>query len=156
AASAFRLPASVVSAWRLLGEIDPDLLIGVGGYASGPAVVAGWSRGIPTVLLEQNAHPGLTHRLLPRFADKICVAFPASAPDFPGDRTIETGNPVRPPATKPRGEARGFSILLFGGSAGAHHLNEVGVEAMAVVRSSGMSELSILHQTGEADLGTVK
>src|ERR1041385_7758346 len=63
AASAFRLPASVVSAWRLLGEIDPDLVIGVGGYASGPAVVAGWSRGIPTVLLEQNAHPGLPHRL---------------------------------------------------------------------------------------------
>jgi len=153
AASALRLPASVVSAWRLLGEIDPDLVIGVGGYASGPAVVAGWSRGIPTVLLEQNAHPGLTNRLLARFADKICVAFPESIAYFPADKTIETGNPVRPPATKPRSEARGFSLLLFGGSAGAHHLNDIGVDAVARL---GASELSILHQTGEADLEAVK
>jgi UDP-N-acetylglucosamine--N-acetylmuramyl-(pentapeptide) pyrophosphoryl-undecaprenol N-acetylglucosamine transferase len=153
AGSALRLPASVVSAWRLLGELEPDLLIGVGGYASGPAVVAGWARGIPTVLLEQNAHPGLTNRLLARFADRICVAFPESGAYFPPQKTIQTGNPVRPPDPKPRDEHAGFSILLFGGSAGAHHLNEVGVEAIARLGGAG---LRILHQTGEADLEAVR
>src|SRR5207249_10875615 len=64
ASSALRLPASLISAWRLLGEIRPDLLIGVGGYASGPVVGAGRSRRIPTVPLEPNAHPGPTNRAL--------------------------------------------------------------------------------------------
>ena len=153
AGSMMRLPASVFSAWRLLGELEPDLLIGVGGYASGPAVIAGWSRRIPTVLLEQNAHPGLTNRLLARFADRICVAFPESAAYFPQQKTIETGNPVRPPDPKPHGERSGFSILLFGGSAGAHRLNEIGVEAMARLDRAG---LSIVHQTGEAELEVVR
>ena len=153
AASAIRLPVSVASAWNLLGEIDPDLVIGVGGYASGPAVVAGWSRGIPTVLLEQNAHPGLTNRVLARFADRICVAFPESAAYFPKTKTVETGNPVRPPAARPRGESAVFSILVFGGSAGAHRLNEIGVEAIARL---GAGNLRVVHQTGEADLESVK
>ncbi|HSD09811.1 MAG TPA: undecaprenyldiphospho-muramoylpentapeptide beta-N-acetylglucosaminyltransferase, partial [Candidatus Binatia bacterium] len=151
--SALRLPASLLSAWRLLGEIRPDLLIGVGGYASGPVVVAGWSRRIPTVLLEQNAHPGLTNRVLAHFADRICVSFPESMEYFPRSRTVQTGNPVRPPAEPMTGHREGFSVLIFGGSAGAHRLNEIGVEAMARLERSG---LRVVHQTGDADLETVR
>lgn len=153
ATSALRLAASVASAWKILGDVAPDLLIGVGGYASAPAVVAGWSRGIPTVLLEQNAHPGLTNRILARFADRICVAFPESAEYFPRAKTVETGNPVRPPAERPRTEAGAFSILIFGGSAGAHRLNEIGVEAVARL---GGGSLKVVHQTGEAELESVR
>lgn len=153
--SALRLPASVASAWRLLGEIRPDLLVGVGGYASGPAVIAAWARRVPTVLLEQNAHPGLTNRLLARLADRVCVAFPESAAYFPANRTIETGNPVRAPSASPRGERSGFSVLIFGGSAGARRLNEVGVEAMARLARSA-ERLHVLHQTGAADLESVR
>jgi UDP-N-acetylglucosamine--N-acetylmuramyl-(pentapeptide) pyrophosphoryl-undecaprenol N-acetylglucosamine transferase len=153
ASAVLRLPASVVSAWRILGDVDPDLLIGVGGYASAPTVVAGWSRRIPTVLLEQNAHPGLTNRILARFADRVCVAFPESTAYFPRAKTLETGNPVRPPAALPRNEGGAFSILVFGGSAGAHRLNEVGVEAVA--RLGGVP-LKVVHQTGEADVQSVR
>lgn len=153
--AALRLPASLASAWRLLGKVRPDLLIGVGGYASGPAVVAAWARRVPTVLLEQNAHPGLTNRLLARLADRICVAFPESAAYFPADRTVETGNPVRAPSAIPRGERSGFSVLIFGGSAGAHRLNEVGVGAMARLARSD-ARLHVLHQTGAADLESVR
>lgn len=153
--SSIRLPLSVIGAWRRLGEIRPELVVGVGGYASAPAVLAAWMRRIPTVLLEQNAHPGLTNRLLGKLADRVCITFPESARHFPRARTVETGNPVRPPAG--RGEKRNgaFAILIFGGSAGAHRLNEVGVDAVAALRDKGPMP-RIVHQTGEADLDWVK
>lgn len=155
AGSVLRLPASLLAARRMLGEIRPDLLIGVGGYASAPAVVAGWSRRTPTVLLEQNAHPGVTNRVLARFADRICVSFAESAGYFPAERTILTGNPVRPPVGEARQRRAGFSVLIFGGSAGAHRLNEVGVEAMALAAREGAPP-HVVHQTGEADLEWVR
>jgi UDP-N-acetylglucosamine--N-acetylmuramyl-(pentapeptide) pyrophosphoryl-undecaprenol N-acetylglucosamine transferase len=155
AGSVLRLPASLFAARRMLGEIRPDLLIGVGGYASAPAVVAGWSRRTPTVLLEQNAHPGATNRVLARFADRICVSFPESAGYFPAERTILTGNPVRPPVGPAAERRAGFSVLIFGGSAGARRLNEVGVEAMALVTRAGAPP-RVVHQTGEADLEWVR
>jgi UDP-N-acetylglucosamine--N-acetylmuramyl-(pentapeptide) pyrophosphoryl-undecaprenol N-acetylglucosamine transferase len=155
AASVLRLPACWVAARRILEEIRPDLLVGVGGYASAPAVVAGWSRRTPTVLLEQNAHPGATNRVLARFADRICASFPESVRYFPAERTILTGNPVRPPVGQDTKRRGGFSVLIFGGSAGAHRLNEVGVEAMALVATAG-GPPRIVHQTGEADLESVR
>lgn len=153
-ASALRVPASVAAAWRLLGEVRPGLVVGVGGYASAPAVVAAWARRVPTVLLEQNAHPGFTNRVLARLANRICVAFPESAAYFPASRTVETGNPVRPLPTAAVERSRSFSVLIFGGSAGAHRLNEVGVDAVAKLAARGVPR--VLHQTGVADLDWVK
>ena len=155
AGSVLRLPACWFAARRILQEIRPGLLIGVGGYASAPAVVAGWSRRTPTVLLEQNAHPGATNRALARFADRICASFAESVRYFPAERTILTGNPVRLPVGLETKHRDGFSVLIFGGSAGAHRLNEVGVEAMALVAKAGGAP-SIVHQTGEADLEWVR
>jgi len=155
AASVLRLPACWVAARLILEEIRPDLLVGVGGYASAPAVVAGWSRRTPTVLLEQNAHPGATNRVLARFADRICASFPESVQYFPAERTILTGNPVRLPVGVETERRSGFSVLIFGGSAGAHRLNEVGVEAMALMARAG-GPPRIVHQTGEADLESVR
>src|SRR5262245_9857644 len=155
AGSVLRLPACWVAARRILEEIRPDLLIGVGGYASAPAVVAGWSRRTAAGLLEQNAHPGATNRVLARFADRICASFPESMRYFPAERTILTGNPVRPPIGRDTERRDGFSVLIFGGSAGAHRLNEVGVEAMALVTKAG-APARIVHQTGEADFEWVR
>jgi UDP-N-acetylglucosamine--N-acetylmuramyl-(pentapeptide) pyrophosphoryl-undecaprenol N-acetylglucosamine transferase len=107
------------------------------------------------VLLEQNAHPGATNRVLARFADRICASFPESVRYFPAERTILTGNPVRPPVRQDTERRGGFSVLIFGGSAGAHRLNEVGVEAMALVATAG-GPPRIVHQTGEADLESVR
>jgi UDP-N-acetylglucosamine--N-acetylmuramyl-(pentapeptide) pyrophosphoryl-undecaprenol N-acetylglucosamine transferase len=154
ASAAVRLPASVAAAWRMLGEIRPGLLVGVGGYASAPAVAAAWMRRVPTVLLEQNAHPGLTNRVLGRLADRICVAFPESTAYFPAERTIETGNPVRPPSAVAPERREGFSLLIFGGSAGARRLNEVGMEAVATLARGG-SSLHVVHQTGTAERDAV-
>ena len=154
AASVLQVPASVASAWRILGDVDPDLVIGVGGYASAPAALAAWVRRIPTVLLEQNAMPGLTNRLLGRLADRVCVSFAESAAHFPPARTVETGNPVRlATAAAPRTN-REFSVLVFGGSAGARRLNEVGVEAFALLAKSGTAP-RVVHQTGQAEHGAV-
>jgi UDP-N-acetylglucosamine--N-acetylmuramyl-(pentapeptide) pyrophosphoryl-undecaprenol N-acetylglucosamine transferase len=156
AGSAARLGVSIVSAWRMVREIRPELVVGVGGYASGPAVVAAWLRRIPTVLLEQNAHPGFTNRWLGRLTSRICVSFPESAEYFPSNRTVETGNPVRMRSeAAPRPQEAGFSLLIFGGSAGAHRLNEIGVEAMALLRES-RDVPRIVHQTGETDLEWVR
>jgi UDP-N-acetylglucosamine--N-acetylmuramyl-(pentapeptide) pyrophosphoryl-undecaprenol N-acetylglucosamine transferase len=107
------------------------------------------------VLLEQNAHPGATNRVLARFADRICASFPESVRYFPAERTILTGNPVRPPIGQKTERRGGFSVLIFGGSAGAHRLNEVGVEAVALMANAGAAP-HIVHQTGEADLEWVR
>src|SRR5262249_45361905 len=143
AASVLRLPASLLAARRIVREVRPDLLIGVGGYASAPAGVAGWSGGTPTGLLGRTARagaakrgrarPGATNRVLARLADRICVAFPESARYFPAERTTLTGNPVRPPVSQAKERGEGFCVLIFGGSAGAHRLNEVGVAALALM-----------------------
>jgi UDP-N-acetylglucosamine--N-acetylmuramyl-(pentapeptide) pyrophosphoryl-undecaprenol N-acetylglucosamine transferase len=152
-AAAFQVPVSVATAWRILGEVRPDLVLGVGGYASAPAALAAWARRIPTVLIEQNAMPGMTNRLLGRIADRVCVNFPETARYFPRDRTVETGNPVRmaEPAPRTSGE---FSVLVFGGSAGARRLNEVGVEAFARLAAEGKVP-RIVHQTGHAEADAV-
>ena len=152
-ASALQVPASVATAWRILGEVEPALVIGVGGYASAPAALAAWTRRIPTVLLEQNAVPGMTNRLLGRIADRVCVNFAESARYFPAGRTVETGNPVRLAVPAPR-TSEEFSVLVFGGSAGARRLNQVGVEAFAKLAAGGRA-VRIVHQTGHTEAESV-
>jgi UDP-N-acetylglucosamine--N-acetylmuramyl-(pentapeptide) pyrophosphoryl-undecaprenol N-acetylglucosamine transferase len=151
--AAWRVPASIVAALRLLRRHRPDLVIGVGGYSSFPASAAALALRTPLVLLEQNSSPGAATRLLAPFARRICVSFAETAQRLRG-RTILTGNPVRglgraaSLATEPaasRGEMP--RVLIFGGSAGAHRLNVVVPEAMAKLGGA----VSIVHQTGARD-----
>src|SRR6185295_16152302 len=121
------LPASAWDAWRILSRRKPHLVIGVGGYSSGPVVLLAALRRIPTLLLEQNAVPGLTNRLLARAVSAAAVTFDSTAGYF-GRRAIVAGNPVRPEflsqsnslAARAPGPPR---ILIFGGSQGAHAIN---------------------------------
>ena len=88
--------AAAVTALRTIVRFRPDLVVGVGGYASVPMVTAAWIARVPALLLEQNVIPGATNRLLARLARRICVSFPETATSFAGRRVVCTGNPVRP------------------------------------------------------------
>jgi UDP-N-acetylglucosamine--N-acetylmuramyl-(pentapeptide) pyrophosphoryl-undecaprenol N-acetylglucosamine transferase len=150
------LPVSVLDAWRVLRTRAPHLVIGVGGYSSGPVVLLASWRGVPTMLLEQNAVPGWTNRLLARTVRAAAVSFEQTLPYFQG-RGFVSGNPVRaeflgvsqrPPASvSPR-------LLVFGGSQGARVINEAMVEAAPYLARAG-EQASIVHQTGQRDFEKV-
>jgi UDP-N-acetylglucosamine--N-acetylmuramyl-(pentapeptide) pyrophosphoryl-undecaprenol N-acetylglucosamine transferase len=153
------LPLSGLDAWRILSRRSPDVVIGVGGYSSGPVVAAAAARRIPTLLLEQNAIPGFTNRMLARFVSAAAVTFESTVTYF-GRRGIVTGNPVRPefladdlaPAPGTAGPPR---ILIFGGSQGAHAINVAMVEA-APRLAAFPGRMAITHQTGERDVELVR
>jgi UDP-N-acetylglucosamine--N-acetylmuramyl-(pentapeptide) pyrophosphoryl-undecaprenol N-acetylglucosamine transferase len=145
-----RLPAAVVRAARIVAEFRADVVLGVGGYASFPVVVAAWLRGVPAVLTEQNARPGWTNRLLAHLAKRVCTTFPESAAYFPRGKSVQTGNPVRPLSAASAAERKGFTLLVFGGSQGAHRINQALHEAAGVL-AAAIPDLRILHQTGARD-----
>jgi UDP-N-acetylglucosamine--N-acetylmuramyl-(pentapeptide) pyrophosphoryl-undecaprenol N-acetylglucosamine transferase len=150
------LGSGTVRARALVQRFHPDVIVGLGGYASAPAVVAGRLLHVPIVLLEQNAKPGLTTRLLARLADRVCVSFPDTARGFPAGRAVVTGNPVRAFAAPPEAAAprTGFTIAIVGGSAGAHRLNEAGPALRAHL--ADLPDLTIIHQTGLAEETAVR
>ncbi|MPY88293.1 MAG: undecaprenyldiphospho-muramoylpentapeptide beta-N-acetylglucosaminyltransferase [Luteitalea sp.] len=151
------LPLSVLDAWRVLRTRAPDLVIGVGGYSSGPVVLLAAWRGVPTLLLEQNAVPGLTNRLLARTVRAAAVSFEQTLPYFRG-RGFVSGNPVRPEFLRVRerpGPSPTRRVLVFGGSQGAHAINQAMVEA-APYLARAPEPTSIVHQTGERDFETVR
>jgi UDP-N-acetylglucosamine--N-acetylmuramyl-(pentapeptide) pyrophosphoryl-undecaprenol N-acetylglucosamine transferase len=151
------LPLSAIDAWRVLSRRRPDVVIGVGGYSSGPVVLLASLRGVPSMLLEQNATPGITNRLLARVVRAAAVSFEPTLSYFRG-RGFVSGNPVRSEffAIGPRpGGSSTSNVLVFGGSQGAHAINQAMVEAAPYL--ARLSEpLSIVHQTGERDFETVK
>ncbi len=157
------LPIAAIDAWLAVSKQRPDVVVGVGGFASGPVLAIAALRGYPTMLLEQNALPGITNRLLARLVRAAAVNFEEALTYFPRTGFV-AGNPVRPeffPAqneeandqsNEPRDAAR---ILIFGGSQGAHAINVAMVEAAAGLAASG-TRLAITHQTGERDLDLVR
>ncbi|HJQ82804.1 MAG TPA: glycosyltransferase, partial [Candidatus Binatia bacterium] len=138
----------------LLGDVRPSLVVGVGGYASVAVVLAAALRRIPTVLLEQNVIPGAANRALSHFARRVCVGFAESAPYF-GARAVHTGNPIRAGLLRPRPSRALPGVLVFGGSAGAHRLNQATVEALTLLGPAARA-LEVTHQTGDADLAAVE
>jgi UDP-N-acetylglucosamine--N-acetylmuramyl-(pentapeptide) pyrophosphoryl-undecaprenol N-acetylglucosamine transferase len=124
----------------------------MGGYSSGPVGLAAWSLKIPLTLHEQNALPGFTNRWLARLADRVFVSFPASLNQFPRRLAVWTGNPIREEFFQTR-EARPenpFTVLITGGSQGAHHLNMEALNALEELADL-KDRLHFLHLTGEAD-----
>jgi UDP-N-acetylglucosamine--N-acetylmuramyl-(pentapeptide) pyrophosphoryl-undecaprenol N-acetylglucosamine transferase len=141
-------------AWKAVRRFHPQVVVGLGSYSSVPVILAARALRIPVVLLEQNAHPGLANRLLARFASCVCTAFAESSAFFPAGKTVHTGNPVR--VLTPRQEVlkqptEKFTLLVLGGSQGARSLNRAMVEAAGLLKSEGC-EVSLIHQTGAADL----
>jgi UDP-N-acetylglucosamine--N-acetylmuramyl-(pentapeptide) pyrophosphoryl-undecaprenol N-acetylglucosamine transferase len=149
------LPKSFLAARSLIREFRPDVVIGAGGYVTGPVVLTAALMKLPTLVMEANALPGWTNRVLARFVDKAAVSFEASLPFFRG-KAVVTGNPVRREFFEiPKRLASGeFSILIFGGSQGAHAINEAMVSALKSLEKL-RDVLRITHQTGEADFARV-
>ena len=169
------LPMAVTEAFSILKEFKPQFVLGVGGYASGPALLAAFILRIRRGIHEQNVVPGLSNRILKWFSQKIFVSFEETKKYFPEGKTIVTGNPVRkefvtcasslPCQTAGRrqaGEGREgvkresnrFTLFIFGGSAGAHRINMAMMEALDLLQEI-KSFLKFIHQTGNADVDLV-
>jgi UDP-N-acetylglucosamine--N-acetylmuramyl-(pentapeptide) pyrophosphoryl-undecaprenol N-acetylglucosamine transferase len=157
------IPLGMIDAWRIVSRRRPTLVLGVGGYSSGPVVLTAALRGVPTMLLEQNAVPGLTNRLLARVVRAAAVTY-ESTRSFFGSKAFVSGNPVRAEfvsgvhaSSEGSGHAQsaGFGVLIFGGSQGAHAINVAMVEAASRLAALGVSS-RITHQTGERDVEMVR
>jgi UDP-N-acetylglucosamine--N-acetylmuramyl-(pentapeptide) pyrophosphoryl-undecaprenol N-acetylglucosamine transferase len=149
------IPAGLLRSLRIIRSFRPDFIIGLGGYASGPLLLAGKLRGLRCAIMEQNLRPGFTNRFLARFVDRIFTSYRESAAHFSNGQVLETGNPVRwrqLPEVK-RGDK--FVLLVFGGSAGAHRINLAVVDAMKRL-SDLAGRLQVIHQTGHADFAAIK
>ncbi|WP_104735548.1 undecaprenyldiphospho-muramoylpentapeptide beta-N-acetylglucosaminyltransferase [Hanstruepera ponticola] len=132
----FKLLSSLLKARKIVKNFKPDVVIGTGGFASGPLLQVATSRGIPSLIQEQNSYPGITNKLLSKKANKICVAYDGLERFFPSDKIIKTGNPVRQDLLNiddKRQEALSLfglekekkTLLVLGGSLGSRRINEL-------------------------------
>jgi len=166
-----RLVRSVGQAMQLMRSYRPSLIIGLGAYPSVPVLVAGRLCGIPLLIQEQNVFPGGANGRLAGWADRICTSFPETGQFFPrslGGRIVLTGNPVRHgfhEASADLGERfrkqfgledGKFTLLVFGGSSGAHRINEAVAEGLAHLPGEKVRRMQIIHQTGPEDLAGIK
>lgn len=153
------VPVSLFQSWRLLLKYKPDVVVGVGGYSSGPVVLAAWLMGIPTAVQEQNALPGLTNRMLSRIAKAVFVAFEEAKTFFPSGKVHVIGNPIRRALLenflRSHAPHNKFGVLVFGGSLGAKGLNARVLEALPHLAAL-KDDLVFVHQTGKADVDAVK
>lgn len=154
------LVSGIRAARSLLAEWQPQLVLGVGGYASGAALLAARWLGLPTAVHESNAVPGLTNKVLGNLVDRVYLGFAAALGDFPRESSVISGNPVRPeiaavgPRRQPR-LGRPARILITGGSQGAQFLNERMPALLARVVAEGLP-LEIRHQVGKQDPAPVQ
>lgn len=156
AKSLAELPASFLAARRILKRFKPEVVIGVGGYSSGPTLLMASLMKIPTMVVEPNAMPGFTNRVLARYVRAAALTFEDARKYFRG-RGVVTGNPVRGEFAhlKKKERAAKLHVLIFGGSQGAHAINVAMTGALPLL-ASHKDRLSITHQTGERDFETVK
>ncbi|MEZ4266092.1 MAG: undecaprenyldiphospho-muramoylpentapeptide beta-N-acetylglucosaminyltransferase [Myxococcota bacterium] len=154
------VPVAMFQSWRHLRRERPQVVLGVGGYASGPVLLTAWLCRYPTVVQEQNALPGFTNKVLGRLARRIYLGFDAAAAQFGGRPTLATGNPIRralvdalAAATSTRdGSGGALRVLVFGGSQGARFLNEKAPALLASLQAAHPDlALTVTHQTGVAD-----
>ena len=153
----FKVIHSVLTCISIVKSFKPDVVIGVGGYASGPLVKAAAGMGVPSVLQEQNSYPGVTNRLLAKKAKVICVAYPGMEKYFPAEKIVFTGNPVRSQLAKgiSKEEAAAYfgldankkTVLAFGGSLGARTINEIIRQSHDLV--AGRHDIQVLWQIGK-------
>jgi UDP-N-acetylglucosamine--N-acetylmuramyl-(pentapeptide) pyrophosphoryl-undecaprenol N-acetylglucosamine transferase len=152
----FKLISSMINARKILKRFKPDVVVGVGGFASGPTMKTAASMGIPIVIQEQNSYPGITNKIVAKKASKICVAYDNMEKWFPKDKIVLTGNPLRNnivPMNDRRDEGVAFfglnpekkTILLVGGSQGALGINK-GISAQ--LASFKKNDYQLIWQTG--------
>ncbi len=153
----FKIFGSVRRSLSIVKDFNPNAVVGVGGYASGPLLYAASMKGIPVLIQEQNSYAGITNKYLAKKAKRICVAFDGMSAFFPADKIVKTGNPVRVDAVAvegKRGEAAAFfeldpskkTVLVVGGSLGARTLNN---SMMAGLDQFQKEDIQLIWQTGK-------
>ena len=156
----FKLLDSLIKARKIVKRFQPDVVVGTGGYASGPLLKAAASEGFPTLILEQNSYPGITNRWLGKVADIICTAYEGMEKYFPADKIVVTGSPIRKNIRGMKitlAEARKFfgleenrkTLLIIGGSQGALRINEAVAKYLEQLLATG---IQIIWQTGKPSL----
>jgi UDP-N-acetylglucosamine--N-acetylmuramyl-(pentapeptide) pyrophosphoryl-undecaprenol N-acetylglucosamine transferase len=150
------LGPAMLDARRVLRKHKPIAAFGVGGYAAGPMMLATWFGGVPNIIFEPNAEPGLTNKLLAKLSKRIATGYEISAQAW-GKKAVVTGCPVRPEffSIEPRQLEKPFRLLITGGSQGALPINRTFVDAMDLL-AARKNDLSIVHQTGERDYNAVR
>lgn len=160
----FLIIRSLLATRKIIRDFKPDVVVGTGGYASGPLLRAATSKGIPALLQEQNSYAGITNKILSRKAAKICVAYEGMERFFPAEKIILTGNPVRQDlsaATDARGEAIQYfgidpskkTVLIIGGSLGARTIND---SILRDLRSLDDAGVQIIWQTGKSYFAAIQ
>ncbi len=145
----FDLPRAIAASSRMLTDFDPEVVIGVGGYASGPAMVAAIRRRLPTLAFEPNVVPGFANRMIARWVSAAAVHFEETCRYFPHCRV--TGVPVRTAFFSTPAKTDGApTLLVFGGSQGARAINQAMIESLAGLRAK-VPGIHIIHQTGQRD-----
>ena len=161
--SLWKIPRGIFESMRIIKKFKPDLVMGVGSYAAGPAAIGAWLMRKKIALHEQNILPGITNRIVSRFADRVYVSFKTTKTSFNPEKVLYTGNPLRrefmqkakennSPTTFPKDDA--FTILILGGSQGAHSINEAVINALEHFK--GKHNYYFIHQTGKQDKATVE
>ena len=159
-----QIPSALNRSRSIIRRFCPDIVVGFGGYASASIVLAGVLARVPTVIHEQNVFPGLANRWLGRVVDLVAVAFEGASGFFPKGKVRVTGNPVRRELFGPnRAEAMArfrldphrLTVLVFGGSQGAHRLNHALLEALPLLEPE-REQIQFIHATGPGDLAAVR
>lgn len=161
--SVLKIPGATLAAMGLLKKFSPDLTVGLGSYSAGPVVIGAWLMRIPIAIHEQNILPGITNRILARFADRIYISFENTKSRLNPQKAHWTGNPVRQELLESVGRPKDgtaqanrqsrFTVLIIGGSQGAHRINMAMIEALEHLQNA--ERLHFVHQTGEADEAAV-
>lgn len=158
--SVLQLFPAVLEAGKILSRFKPNLVFGVGGYVTGPVLLAARFKGIPVCIHEQNSVPGLANRMVSRLASRIFLSIPCTY-SFPEKKTVLTGNPVRSEILEKSRQAGPadpdrFTLLVLGGSQGAHRVNMLILEAAALLANMTDKQVRFIHQTGKNDLDRVQ
>jgi UDP-N-acetylglucosamine--N-acetylmuramyl-(pentapeptide) pyrophosphoryl-undecaprenol N-acetylglucosamine transferase len=150
-------PRALWQAFDILRRFQPDVVLGVGGYASGPIMLAAGVSGTPIAVLEPNAYPGMANRWIAPYISRALLAFGETASFFRAETALVTGIPVRKEFfdIPRRTHGPSFTVLIFGGSQGARSLNRAAVEALPLLASQE-SELRIVHQTGQSEYNSTR
>ena len=159
--SILQLPGALLASLKIVKTFKPDIVFGVGGYVTGPVLLAARLSNVPTCIHEQNSIPGLANRIAAKIATKIFISIPGEY-DFSAEKTTFTGNPVRSEiiavatgqAEKRAGKRK--NILVLGGSQGAHRVNTLMQEVSEILKRDLGDTFQITHQTGAADVETTR
>lgn len=146
--TAFALPTAIFAASKIISDFKPTVVVGVGGYASGPGMIAAILRGVPTLAFEPNLVPGFANRKVARYVKGAAVQFAATAKYFRNAQV--TGVPIRKEFASISGLPQEQVLLATGGSQGAHAINQAICDALPKLKQS-LPELRIIHQTGQKD-----